>query len=91
MNHCIYYEYTAPFGTAAAAVYIAIVVGAGALSGRYMVKILFGLIAFLAFIASWLYYENFTSVWCFFAAIVSVLIYLIVTGTELKKKKTNAP
>lgn len=86
VNQCIYYEYQAPYSMVAAVVYMFVTVGAGVLSSRYMVKVLFSIMAISAFIASWLYYENFTSVWCFFAAIVSVMIYMMVS--EGKKRKT---
>ncbi len=87
VNQCIYYNYSAPYSMVAAIIYILVTVGAGVMSSRYMVKVVFSVMAVSAFIASWLYYENFTSVWCFFAAIVSVLIYLIVTGKEIQKKE----
>lgn len=87
VNQCIYYNYEAPYSMVAAVVYMVVTVGAGVISSKYMVKMLFSIMAILAFIASWMYFENFTSVWCFFAAVVSVMVYLIVTGKELRRKK----
>jgi hypothetical protein len=42
---------------------------------------LFGLLNFLAYLGSKFYFnEHVLSVWCFFAALISVIIYLILDG-----------
>jgi hypothetical protein len=45
-----------------------------------------GLIAFT--VTGYFYWETFTSVWCFFAALISVIIYFIVRDAKLGTKKT---
>lgn len=48
-----------------------------ALFSSQRIVILFGVLAFVLFVvAFWFYYVAFFSVWCFFAAILSVVIYL---------------
>jgi hypothetical protein len=48
-----------------------------ALFSSQRIVILFGALAFVLFVvAFWFYYVAFFSVWCFFAAILSVVIYL---------------
>ncbi len=85
VNQCIYYEYTAPYSTAVIVMYIATTVGVGVMSSRYMIKTLFAVIGLCAFVSSVVYFENFTSVWCFFAAVVSAWIYFIVRGTKKRE------
>lgn len=48
-----------------------------ALFSSQRIVILFGLLAFVLFVvAFWFYYVAFFSVWCFFAAILSIVIFL---------------
>jgi hypothetical protein len=48
-----------------------------ALFSSQRIVVLFGVLAFVLFVvAFWFYYVAFFSVWCFFAAILSVVIYL---------------
>lgn len=63
--------------------YVFIVFGSAALSSHKFVR-LFGLVLFVsAFISAYSFQITFTSVWCFFAAIASPLIYLHV---KIKQK-----
>ena len=56
--------------------YIAATCVTGFFSSHTFVR-LFGVLALLSFVATWLFYTNsLISIWCFFAAVLSLLIYL---------------
>ncbi len=74
VNSCIYYDYTTSFGTLAIVVYGLTTIVAGLISSNRNVKFLYFVFWILALVAWKLYLVNFTSVWCFFAAIVSAII-----------------
>lgn len=59
-----------------AALYLAATAGTLAISSHAYVR-LFGLLAFATFIVSYVFYTRwFISVWCFFAAVLSLVVYL---------------
>jgi hypothetical protein len=69
--------------------YIAATCVSGFFSSHRMVRI-FGFLALLLFIVSyWFYMVAFFSVWCFFSAILSVIIYLHLKSNVLGKKSTT--
>jgi len=56
--------------------YILVTVGSGLVSSRLIAK-LFCLLVLVGSIITYFFYSvNFTSVWCFFAAVISVVLYL---------------
>jgi len=56
--------------------YILVTVGSGLISSRLIAK-LFCLLVLVGSIITYFFYSvNFTSVWCFFAAVISVVLYL---------------
>lgn len=75
LNHCVYYRYSVPNSSWAITLYMLVTIGAGLLSSKKSLQIFWLVAGALAFLSWRIYLENFTSVWCFFAAIVSVLLY----------------
>ncbi len=78
INRCIFYSNPLfwPLNAILCSLYGIVTVGALVLSSKKSVN-LFGLLAgFLAALCLWIYLKNFISVWCFFAALVSVVLYL---------------
>lgn len=75
VNQCIYYSNPAPYPILLSYLYILVTVGAGIISSRPILK-LFCLLLLVSSLVTWLVYTvNFISVWCFFAAIISVILY----------------
>ncbi len=87
VNSCIYYDYVTPFGTLAIVVYGLTTIVAGLISSNRNVRFLYFVFWMLALVAWKLYMVNFTSVWCFFAAIVSAIICWF--DFSVKPKKTS--
>lgn len=77
VNHCIFYTNPlSPFlKNIAFCFYAMVTVGALVVSSKKIVN-LFGILAgILAVLSLWIYLKNFISVWCFFSAIVSFVLY----------------
>jgi len=75
-----------PFFAIGLAVYVFITCGSMLLSSRPMMR-LFGALAFLSLLVTvWAYQETLTSVWCFFAAALSTLVYLEIARDAKKHK-----
>lgn len=85
VNSCLYYDYTTPFGTLAIVVYGLTTIVAGLISSNRNIRFLYFVFWILALIAWRLYLVNFTSVWCFFAAIVSAIICWFDFSVKPKK------
>lgn len=77
VNKCIFYANPlfAPLNKILFSFYALVTVGALVISGKKIVN-LFGVLAgILAVFSLWFYLKNFISVWCFFAALVSAVLY----------------
>jgi hypothetical protein len=85
VNHCVAYETSHPYRIGVLAFYIIATGGTFLVSSNKILRILGSAILFSFFIAGWFFFETFTSVWCFFAAILSALIYWYFR-TESSKK-----
>ncbi|MCX6779900.1 MAG: hypothetical protein NT034_01835 [Candidatus Magasanikbacteria bacterium] len=84
VNKCVFYSnpLSWPLNAVLCSLYAVVTVGALVMSSKKAVN-LFGLLAgFLAALCLWVYLKNFVSVWCFFASLVSVVLYL-----HFKRKK----
>lgn len=79
----IQYSYTAFFP---AEIYMAIVIIPCFISSLRHVWIFGILVAVSAYITSYAYDQTFTSVWCFFAAIISVCLYFTVKSARKEMK-----
>lgn len=74
LGHSIDYRIYVAYEDVGVALYVAVVCGSALLSTRYRVKTC-GLLTLVGFlVTTWAFNETFTSVWCFFAAILSVLV-----------------
>lgn len=86
VNQCIAYESPHFFKTFVLSPYTAATCASCLFSSHRMVKI-FGMVAFLSAIVAFNFFQqSFVSVWCFFAAILSVIIYAHV---RIQKRKTS--
>lgn len=83
------YSINAPFEVPGVILYISVTIGALLMSSSRFIR-WFGALTLLSAASAWFFYEQaFTSVWCFFAALLSLLIVgyiLVVTGTPLISK-----
>lgn len=82
VNHSIAYGSPHLYPTVSLILYLFATCGSCFVSSHRIVRIL-GVAIFVAFlVAGWFYTETFFSVWCFFAAILSVIVFAqIRTGT----------
>ena len=70
--------------------YVLVTAGSGLISSHKILN-LFGIAATLSFfVAFWLYYVNFISVWCFFAALLSVIILWFFLRKPVATKPVEA-
>ncbi|MDE1919101.1 MAG: hypothetical protein KGH56_00160 [Patescibacteria group bacterium] len=75
VNHCVAYYTPHPHVLTTLALYLLVTCGSCLVSSHKLLNI-FGIALFFSFIISgWFYIETFSSVWCFFAAILSFIIY----------------
>lgn len=85
-GNSIEYQIVVPFDMLGIFLYVVATCGSGLLSTHPGIRLFAGSV-FLSFMVSILFYEiTFTSVWCFFAAALSVLIYLDVCRPTRGKK-----
>lgn len=75
INRCLYYPNQILHPDLLKYLYVLVTVGSGLVSSRMIVKV-FCLLVLLGSIVTYYFYSvNFTSVWCFFAAIISVMLF----------------
>jgi hypothetical protein len=75
LNQCVHYDVVTPYSNLLWAMYVLIVVGAGVVSSYRTVKV-FGVVLLGSLLfALREYKENAISVWCFFSALLSVVVY----------------
>lgn len=80
VNRCLFYKaneivHPAPLSY----VYLLVTIGPGFISSRRALKV-FSILALVSAAVAWFAYtKDFTSVWCFFAAIISTVLYFGVT------------
>jgi len=80
VNKCLLYPAPDSFPNLFYYLYILFIIGSGAVSSRPVIKLL-SLLGLISALISWLVYAvNFISVWCFFAAIISAVIYFYPQG-----------
>jgi len=75
VHSCIRYDTFSPYPLWLLGFYVVVTCGSFFVSNHRFVN-LFGVVVFISFlIAGWFYIETFSSVWCFFAALLSLMIY----------------
>jgi hypothetical protein len=86
VNHSIAYTGTiTPYPFLVLAFYLIATCGSCFVSSHKSVR-LFGELAFVSFfIAGWFYRETFFSVWCFFSAILSAVVFWFIVRKECTK------
>lgn len=78
LGRCLNYHLQSNSFVLPAILYLAATIGSCLVSSRRLVN-LFGIItAVSAAVAWWFYFVDFASVWCFFAAVLSLMIYYIL-------------
>jgi hypothetical protein len=76
LDHCIAYVTPHGYGSLSLAFYLVAVVGPFLVSSKKLLKV-FGVVLFISFaIAGWFYQETFSSTWCFFAAVLSSILFV---------------
>ena len=74
-NHCVAYDTPHPYRVGVLAFYLIATCGPFLVSKKRILNI-FGTVLLASFaIAGWFYIEIFSSVWCFFAAILSAVLF----------------
>lgn len=75
VNNCVAYDTPHPYHVPALAFYLVATCGAFFVSSKPVLRF-FGVALLVSFsIAGWFYTQTFSSVWCFFAALLSAIIY----------------
>jgi hypothetical protein len=90
-NQCIYYHLPLPYPITIAFLYTGLTLIPGLCSSQRIFQIVSALVGLFALISWYLYAQNFISVWCFFAALVSMFIYFYFAPNQppFKKIKTT--
>lgn len=78
VHDSISYQFTVPFGVGSSTLYALTIFGALFISSKRVFAILGAVIGCLALLTKLLFYLTFASVWCFFVAVISGLIYAYV-------------
>ena len=76
LNSCISYSFSFPFKDFVILAYLSAIVGSLCISSLKIFRY-FGIVVGFLGLVSWLFFElTFTSVWCFFAAIISSMFFV---------------
>lgn len=88
IGHSIYYQINNLYGVVTGIIYLAAICGSLLLSGQRSIRI-FGVATFgCVMIAALFFVETFASTWCFFAALLSSLIYLYIKQSKKTKRRS---
>ena len=90
VNQSIAYDYRHLYELFPLSLYVVVTCGSGLISSHRILNI-FAIGALISFfIANWLFNMTFISVWCFFAAVLSVLIYWHFKRTSVAGRQVEA-
>ncbi|PIR83457.1 hypothetical protein COU19_00315 [Candidatus Kaiserbacteria bacterium CG10_big_fil_rev_8_21_14_0_10_56_12] len=82
INECIRYDTYYPYSLWMFGVYLVATSGSCFVSSRRLIN-LFGVLTLISVaVAAWFYLETFSSVWCFFASLLSFLVYWYVRDSR---------
>ena len=85
VNHSISYPIIPVYGYFILTLYVLATCGSCLISSHRLIKI-FGVILLISFTISGVYYtQTFISVWCYFAAILSVIVYVFIAQKDKKR------
>lgn len=87
VNHCVAYDTSHPYRFAILAFYIIATGGTFLISSKKILRLLGGVILISFFVAGWFYLDTFTSVWCFFAAVLSAIVYWYFQNRSVRKHR----
>lgn len=89
-NSCIRYSFDLPFSGIASIAYLTSIVGSLCISSLRFFRY-FGILAGILGLISWLFFGfAFISVWCFFAAVVSLLFFFYIKYRKKVNRLLNA-
>lgn len=75
INHSIFYPVVSEYGFIILSLYVLATVGSCLISSHKLIK-LFGAVLLISFtVSGYCYTETFISVWCYFAAVLSLIVY----------------
>lgn len=75
---CVSYNFNLPFQNVTTVIYLLVIIGPLLISSQQIFK-WFGVVITILGIISWYFYSvTFTSVWCFFAAIISSMFFIYI-------------
>jgi hypothetical protein len=87
INACISYGFNFPLADPVLLVYLSAIFGSLLISSHRAFR-RFGVVAFVLAVISWIFFKlAFTSVWCFFAAIVSSIFFVYIYNPEPLNEK----
>lgn len=84
VNRCVYYNYNSPLPGVMLLLYTFTALGAGIFSSKRIMNIFSLILSAFALIAGYFYAVNFSSVWCFYAAVLSAMLYLHFAGKKIR-------
>lgn len=88
-SRCIRYPIEIPYGTFLTYLYVLAAIGSGLFSSRPIIK-LFSLLSGTFALISWLVYTmHFTSVWCFFAAVLSLFLFFSAKNKAIPRREKD--
>ncbi len=92
VNCSIAYGFGNRFPRALLGVYVLVTCGSFFVSSHRILRIFGAALLASFFVAGWFYTQTFFSVWCFFAAILSIIIFwFVTTGTASRRGKKKKP
>lgn len=80
VNKCVAYDVPHPYLFSILALYVIATCGACLFSSHRVVRLIGVLLSVALAVSGWFYFTTFVSVWCLFAALLSVLVYWHVRG-----------
>ncbi len=90
LNSCIHYDVVTPYSNLLWAAYVLVVVGAGVVSSKKTVQVFGAVLLGSLLFAVHQYKENAISVWCFFSALLSAVVYWHFNRLPTKKNNKRS-
>ena len=86
VNHSLAYDYRHLYNLLPLSLYVAVTCGSGLVSSSKILNIFATAVLISFFVAYWFYSITFISVWCFFAAILSIIIFWYFKRKSIEPK-----
>lgn len=91
VNSSVVYANSHFYGGWVIAFYFVATIGSCLLSSRRLVNLFGALTLFAALTAYWVYATSFVSVWCFLAAVLSLIVYAVVRSAPSSRDERDQP